>query len=44
MKKFSVYLTALALLAGLTACNTVNGFGRDVQKVGEKIEDTAKKK
>ena len=44
MKKFSVCLIGLALLASLSACNTINGFGRDVQKVGEKIEDTAKKK
>ena len=37
-------LTALMLLAmfsiaALTACNTVQGVGRDVQKAGEAVED-----
>lgn len=41
-------LTALLLLAlfsigTLTACNTVKGAGKDVQKVGEKVEDAADK-
>lgn len=26
----------------LTACNTVAGAGKDVQKAGEKVEDAAK--
>lgn len=39
-------LTALLLLAlfsmgTLTACNTVAGAGKDVQKVGEKVEEKA---
>ena len=39
-------LTALMLLAlftmgTLTACNTMAGAGKDVQKVGEKVEDKA---
>lgn len=34
-------LVALACMAVLTACNTVKGVGKDVQKVGEKIEDAA---
>jgi predicted small secreted protein len=39
-------LTALLLLAMfsagfLAACNTVEGAGKDVQKVGEKVEDAA---
>jgi len=42
MKK---YLTNLVLIAGfgfiLTACETMEGFGRDVEKTGEKIEDSA---
>ena len=41
-------LTALMLLAmftvgTLTACNTMKGAGQDVQKVGEKVEDSANK-
>jgi len=31
-------------LLNLSACNTVKGLGQDLQKVGEKIEDAAKKK
>jgi entericidin A len=27
----------------LSACNTVQGFGQDVKKVGEKLEGAAKK-
>lgn len=35
--------TVLALLAVsvLAACNTTRGFGRDLQKVGEKMEQAA---
>ena len=41
-------LTALILLAlfssaFLSACNTVEGVGKDVQKVGEKVEDSSGK-
>ena len=40
-------IIALALLAvsilTLTACNTVHGFGEDVAKVGEKMQDASKK-
>jgi entericidin A len=39
-------LIALMLMAAfsttaLTACNTMAGAGKDVQKVGEKVEDKA---
>lgn len=37
-------LTLLALLFSmftLAGCNTVSGFGRDVQKVGDKVEGSA---
>lgn len=39
-------LTALMLLAlfsmsTLTACNTMAGAGKDIEKVGDKIEDKA---
>jgi entericidin A len=33
-------LIAVALL--LAGCNTVRGFGQDLQKVGDKIEEKAK--
>ena len=28
-------------LIGLTACETAEGFGRDLKKAGDKIEDVA---
>jgi entericidin A len=38
---------ALALLAGfalvLAGCNTVHGFGEDVSKVGDKMQESSKK-
>ncbi len=37
-------LISLALLASvfLAGCNTIKGAGKDVQKVGEAVEDVAK--
>jgi entericidin A len=40
MKNIAVLL---ALAFSLAACNTVHGFGQDLQKVGTKIEDSAAK-
>lgn len=34
----------VAALFALTACNTMEGLGKDVQKVGQKIEDKAERK
>ncbi len=36
---------ALALLAAftLTACNTFEGMGRDVERGGEKVQDASKR-
>lgn len=31
----------VALMGGLTACNTVQGAGEDLQSAGEAVEDTA---
>ena len=41
MKKITFVLLALAVL--LTGCNTLNGMGKDVEKLGEKVQDAAKK-
>ena len=38
----SLALLALLAMSLLSACNTVEGFGKDVQKVGEKMEGAAK--
>ena len=46
MKKTTTLL-ALSLVSialFLAGCATVTGFGQDLQKVGEKIEDKAKQK
>ena len=42
MKKIGTLL-ALSLAFALAGCNTVKGFGQDLQKVGDKIEEKAKK-
>ena len=35
---------AIASLVVLAACNTFQGFGKDVQKAGETIENAARRK
>ncbi len=37
-------LMALAMTLGLTACNTINGMGKDIKATGQSIEDASKKK
>ena len=36
-------LMIVAAIFALSACNTMQGFGKDVEKVGSKIEEKAKK-
>ena len=36
-----ILMLAMFSTATLSACNTVAGAGKDVQKVGEKVEDKA---
>jgi len=41
MKKLSIFLAFLA--AGLLAgCNTMQGAGKDIERGGEKLQDSAK--
>jgi predicted small secreted protein len=40
--RFIAILVALATL-GLTACNTMQGLGQDIERGGEKLQDSAKK-
>ncbi len=42
MKKALLSLAALALLPVATACNTIEGVGKDVKATGEVVEETAK--
>lgn len=41
IKRFTTVAFGLAMIAGLSACNTVEGVGRDVQSAGDTIEDAA---
>lgn len=43
MKKLIVIVSALMFTASLGACNTVKGFGKDVEKGGEKVQETSDK-
>ena len=42
MKIISVIFTVIFLL-GLTACNTMEGLGKDIQKGGAAVEKAGKK-
>jgi predicted small secreted protein len=42
MKQSIVFLLLVASVCMFSGCNTVQGFGKDVEKVGEKIEKSAK--
>ncbi|MDP2006521.1 MAG: entericidin A/B family lipoprotein [Rubrivivax sp.] len=46
MQKHFLITLGLALIAAFTlsACNTMEGVGKDMTKAGEKIEEAAKKK
>jgi len=35
-------LSVAVLLGGLTACNTIEGAGQDIESAGDAIEDTAR--
>ncbi len=41
MKRAIFAMTMLLLLGATAACNTIHGFGQDVQRAGEKTQDTA---
>jgi len=43
MKRIVLFFVGAALVAVFgTACNTSKGFGKDVEKVGEKIQEKAR--
>lgn len=39
MKKTLMAITLSLLALGLTACNTIQGVGRDITRTGEVLED-----
>ncbi len=41
LKKIAVVLALLGAVSFLTACNTVEGVGKDVEATGEAISDAA---
>ncbi len=43
MNKVLVFIVVMLGVLGLSACNTMEGFGKDVSKVGDKIEQSADK-
>lgn len=42
MKKFAALMSVLVFVL-LAGCNTVHGFGQDMQKVGDAISGASKK-
>jgi len=40
-RKYAPVLLALIFSLGATACNTIQGAGKDISSAGEKIEDIA---
>lgn len=43
MRKIVISFTTLLALAGLTACNTFEGLGEDMQKGGKNLENSAER-
>jgi entericidin A len=43
MKTFSALILTLCAAAVLTGCNTISGFGKDVQKVGQSVTNASGK-
>lgn len=41
LRKILSLLMALGMLGSITACQTIAGAGKDIQKGGEVIEETA---
>ena len=47
MRKFITALTMIVAFASslsISGCNTVRGFGKDVERGGERVQDAAKPK
>lgn len=41
MKKLMAAMGVLMLVSSLSACNTFRGMGQDIERGGEKVQDTA---
>lgn len=42
-KSFKSFIILFSVLAGLSACNTMEGVGEDVESAGDAIEDSAER-
>ena len=40
-RRFLAVMMLLGMLGTIAGCNTVHGFGQDVERTGEKIQDKA---
>ena len=43
MKNLAATFLAVTVLLSITACNTIAGVGKDVQKVGQAVEGVGRK-
>jgi entericidin B len=43
MKKIALSVVSIAVLLAVSACNTVEGLGKDIKKGGDAIEKAATK-
>jgi len=43
VQRFEAFTAIVLMLMGLTACNTVQGIGKDIKKGGEAIERAGSK-
>ncbi|HYD33633.1 MAG TPA: entericidin A/B family lipoprotein [Methylophilaceae bacterium] len=44
LSKFSMLVMIAVSVIGLSGCNTMQGLGKDVSKLGDKIENKAEEK
>ncbi len=43
MKKIALAIAAILSVLTLSACNTIDGAGKDIERAGEKIQDATDK-
>ena len=43
MKKIMSILSVLMITIGLSACNTMSGMGKDIERGGEKVQGAAER-
>jgi len=41
MKKMFALVSLIVMTVSLSACNTMRGFGKDVERGGERVQDAA---